>query len=82
MCFKCLAEEDLELCCDVDEIITMTNGFALAAPFSRCPTCVKNLITHICEFSCSPNQYGFLFNLIVSEENGNLKEQSKILYTT
>lgn len=76
-----LAAEDLQLCCDVDQIITMVDGFALTAPFSRCPTCTKNMIAHICQFSCSPNQDGFIFDPVLSEENGNLKDQRKNLDT-
>lgn len=70
---------EIELCCDVDQIISMVDSIALTSSFARCPSCVKNLIGNICEFSCSPNQYKFLFDIKLSEENGNLKEERKYI---
>ncbi|RZC35061.1 Niemann-Pick C1 protein-like, partial [Asbolus verrucosus] len=50
---------DPELCCDVQQVHIMVDGFKSTVPFQRCPTCVRNIINTYCIFSCSPNQSDF-----------------------
>ncbi|CAH0550205.1 unnamed protein product [Brassicogethes aeneus] len=53
-----------ELCCDVNQIINMADGFRKAEQIlGRCPTCSKNVFHHLCHFTCSPNQTVFLDNV-------------------
>ncbi|KAJ8971116.1 hypothetical protein NQ317_007664 [Molorchus minor] len=53
-------KDPVPLCCDIDQIISMAEGFDNTAPFKRCPTCVNNIISAYCQFSCSPNQSDFV----------------------
>ncbi|KAJ8964878.1 hypothetical protein NQ314_004560 [Rhamnusium bicolor] len=55
-------DDPIPLCCDVDQAIAMAEGFENTVPFSRCPTCVNNLIPAYCIFACSPNQTSFVAN--------------------
>ncbi|XP_060525180.1 NPC intracellular cholesterol transporter 1 homolog 1b-like [Cylas formicarius] len=54
--FDGASDDPIDLCCDVDQILSMADGFVSAAAFARCPTCVKNLQKFYCTFSCSPYQ--------------------------
>lgn len=62
-----LAPEELELCCDVGQIMDMVKGMTQTVAFSRCPICVRNFLNHICEYSCSPNQYNFMSDFVVNK---------------
>ncbi|KAJ8952599.1 hypothetical protein NQ318_004146 [Aromia moschata] len=53
-------EDPIPLCCDIDQIFAMTEGFKNIIPFTRCPTCAANLKSVYCQFSCSPNQSEFV----------------------
>ncbi|XP_066258560.1 NPC intracellular cholesterol transporter 1 homolog 1b-like [Euwallacea similis] len=50
-------DENPALCCDVEQMQSTLDGFDKSAPFSRCPTCVKNVQKFFCILSCSPYQY-------------------------
>lgn len=60
----------------MEQVFTMIDGFTMAAPFSRCPTCYTNLIHSICEITCSPRQYEFISAAEVVPE-GNLVDWRK-----
>lgn len=66
----------MKLCCDIDEVFTLIEGFTMAAPFARCPTCYNNLIYSICDFTCSPDQHKFLSAADVGDK-GNLVDWRK-----
>lgn len=43
------------------QIEILNKNVKMAAGFlKRCPSCLKNLVRHLCEFTCSPNQSTFL----------------------
>ncbi|XP_049770366.1 NPC intracellular cholesterol transporter 1-like isoform X1 [Schistocerca cancellata] len=51
----------MDTCCDTAQLKNMDTGITLAANFlQRCPSCMTNLIRHICEFTCSPEQSRFV----------------------
>lgn len=66
-------QEDPEVCCDDKQLENTVQGFTLTAPFERCPTCVKNIFTVYCYFSCSRNQADFTTE-ILTETNNNTGE--------
>ncbi|XP_012258607.2 NPC intracellular cholesterol transporter 1 isoform X2 [Athalia rosae] len=48
-------------CCSSEQLITLNNNVEIAANFlQRCPSCMNNLVKHICEFTCSPVQSNFM----------------------
>lgn len=43
------------------QIDVANKNIKLAANFlQRCPSCFTNLVRHICDFTCSPNQSSFM----------------------
>ncbi|XP_014102679.1 NPC intracellular cholesterol transporter 1 isoform X1 [Bactrocera oleae] len=49
-----------EFCCDSDQISILNENIKLAANFlERCPSCMANLVRHLCDLTCSPKQSGF-----------------------
>uniref|UniRef100_W8BF01 Niemann-Pick C1 protein n=1 Tax=Ceratitis capitata TaxID=7213 RepID=W8BF01_CERCA len=51
----------LELCCDADQIMTMSSGMSQAdGVYARCPTCVFNMGLSICGMTCAKNQSLFM----------------------
>lgn len=57
-------QEDPDVCCNDQQLANTVQGFTLTAPFERCPTCVKNIFTVYCYFSCSGNQSLFTTQLL------------------
>ncbi|XP_026472293.1 NPC intracellular cholesterol transporter 1-like isoform X5 [Ctenocephalides felis] len=48
-------------CCDANMIGVLNNNINLAANFlKRCPSCMSNLVRHLCDFTCAPEQSKFL----------------------
>ncbi|KAJ8924000.1 hypothetical protein NQ315_006776 [Exocentrus adspersus] len=60
------AEDPIDLCCDIEQVLAMVDGFKNTVPFQRCPTCVKNINAVYCLFTCSPNQTDFVKNYTTS----------------
>ncbi|XP_046672378.1 NPC intracellular cholesterol transporter 1 isoform X2 [Homalodisca vitripennis] len=51
----------INLCCDDAQLKTMDSNIKLAANFlARCPSCLTNLLAHICDFTCAPDQSRFV----------------------
>ncbi|BES94988.1 niemann-pick [Nesidiocoris tenuis] len=51
----------VETCCDANQISALDRQVRLAVNFlNRCPSCLKNLLTHICNSACSPNQAAYM----------------------
>ncbi|XP_063702707.1 NPC intracellular cholesterol transporter 1 [Culicoides brevitarsis] len=51
----------IEVCCDKDQIEVLNKNVKMAAGFlKRCPSCLNNLVRHLCEFTCSPRQSEFM----------------------
>jgi Niemann-Pick C1 protein len=61
-------------CCDTKQLETLDNQVGLAANFlSRCPSCLQNLVAHICDMTCSPEQSRFI-NVTQTEKDENGRE--------
>jgi len=61
-------------CCDTDQLEAMDVSLRFAEGIlKRCTSCVKNLMRHICEFTCSTKQSKFIepYNLLLTPDNGN-----------
>lgn len=54
--------ESKPVCCDVHQVLTLAKGLTHAAPFFRCPTCIKNMLSVFCQLTCSPDQLDFVAN--------------------
>ncbi|XP_026475037.1 NPC intracellular cholesterol transporter 1 homolog 1b-like [Ctenocephalides felis] len=67
-------------CCSPQLIKTMGTNIVLASGiFSRCRTCMNNLVKSICQFSCSPDQAKWMTgNKTVNPDDGKeyFKEMS------
>ena len=60
--------EDLQTCCDYDQLILFNDNLALPKQImSRCPSCYKNFKAFLCDFTCSPYQSDFL--LVTQEQD-------------
>lgn len=54
-------DEELVLCCDADQIVSMDSGLSQAdGVYSRCPTCTLNMALTVCAMTCAKNQSLFL----------------------
>jgi hypothetical protein len=78
--FKCFYSDKMTIagtirtCCDLKQLEAMDEKLRLAeGVLKRCTSCVKNLMRHICEFSCSTKQSKFIdpFDLLQTPGNGN-----------
>jgi Niemann-Pick C1 protein len=61
-------------CCDTAQLKALDENLRLAEGIlKRCTSCVKNLIRHICEFTCSTTQSKFVepAELLLNPANGN-----------
>uniref|UniRef100_W4VRS2 Putative cholesterol transport protein n=1 Tax=Corethrella appendiculata TaxID=1370023 RepID=W4VRS2_9DIPT len=57
-------------CCDSDQIGILNKNIELAANFlKRCPSCMANLVRHICDFTCSPVQSTFMEAKTIEQDN-------------
>ncbi|XP_030752069.1 NPC intracellular cholesterol transporter 1 isoform X3 [Sitophilus oryzae] len=57
----CPHMDPTQVCCDDAQVATMSASVTLAANFlKRCPSCMSNLVKHICELTCSPHQSTFI----------------------
>ncbi|XP_073978633.1 Niemann-Pick type C-1a isoform X3 [Rhodnius prolixus] len=71
--FTGLRNKPLKTCCDTNQLKTMDFQVNLAANFlSRCPSCLQNLVAHICNVACSPIQSSFM-NVTSTEVTVNNK---------
>ncbi|XP_034097515.1 NPC intracellular cholesterol transporter 1 [Drosophila albomicans] len=69
-CGFLLENNEKNFCCDTDQMKILNDNVKLAAAIlDRCPSCMVNLVRHICEFTCSPVQSEFA--KIVSTEINN-----------
>jgi Niemann-Pick C1 protein len=51
----------VKTCCDTEQLKTMDQNIVLAAAFlQRCPSCLRNLVKHICDFTCGVDQSRFI----------------------
>ena len=65
--------EPLNVCCDAPQLVTMQSQLNLVAAFlKRCPSCITNLLQHICQLTCSPHQSKFV-NVTEIKKNSNGK---------
>ncbi|XP_069696663.1 NPC intracellular cholesterol transporter 1 isoform X2 [Periplaneta americana] len=64
-----VSESSVQTCCDTKQLTTMDNSILLAAAFlQRCPSCLQNLVKHICDMTCGIDQSRFI-NISELEEN-------------
>ncbi|RZF39227.1 hypothetical protein LSTR_LSTR010321 [Laodelphax striatellus] len=55
------AGTSVRTCCDANQIGLLNSNLMMASSFiKRCPACERNLIEHICEFTCAPDQSRFM----------------------
>ncbi|XP_055682860.1 NPC intracellular cholesterol transporter 1 isoform X2 [Lutzomyia longipalpis] len=72
-CGHLLQDEGTSTCCDVEMIDTLNKNVELAANFlKRCPSCMTNLVKHMCDFTCSRTQSEFIN--VISTEKGDKGE--------
>ncbi|XP_046396992.1 NPC intracellular cholesterol transporter 1 isoform X2 [Ischnura elegans] len=58
-------------CCNTKMLLSLDQSVNLAAGFlKRCPSCMQNLVSHICHLTCSPYQSDFI-NVTGVETNKN-----------
>uniref|UniRef100_A0A182W717 SSD domain-containing protein n=1 Tax=Anopheles minimus TaxID=112268 RepID=A0A182W717_9DIPT len=70
------ATGNVNTCCDAAQVEVLNKNVALAANFlARCPSCMANLVRHMCDFTCSPQQSSFM--KVVSTEEVEPKEESE-----
>ncbi|XP_053696589.1 NPC intracellular cholesterol transporter 1 isoform X2 [Sabethes cyaneus] len=77
-CKHLLVDEDgdgsIETCCDAEQVQILNNNVKLAANFlARCPSCMANLVRHMCDFTCHPKQSTFM-EVKATEFNENIKK--------
>lgn len=61
-------------CCDTTQVEVLDRNIILAASFlQRCPSCMQNLVRHLCEVTCGVDQNRFM-NVTQVEENDEGKE--------
>ncbi|XP_044592078.1 NPC intracellular cholesterol transporter 1 isoform X2 [Cotesia glomerata] len=69
-----MMSNDVRTCCDVNQLETFDTNIKLASNFlARCPSCLDNLVKHLCEFTCSPKQSLFMnaTQIEVNEDTNN-----------
>uniref|UniRef100_A0A0A9X1U0 Niemann-Pick C1 protein n=1 Tax=Lygus hesperus TaxID=30085 RepID=A0A0A9X1U0_LYGHE len=55
------ATGNVETCCNGPQLATLDKQVVTVAAFlQRCPSCLKNLLLHICNVACSPNQASYM----------------------
>ncbi|XP_075151532.1 Niemann-Pick type C-1a isoform X2 [Haematobia irritans] len=60
-CGHLLENDASDFCCDSRQVKILNKNIKLAANFlDRCPSCMANLVRHLCEFTCSPKQSEFM----------------------
>ncbi|XP_052898706.1 NPC intracellular cholesterol transporter 1 isoform X3 [Anopheles moucheti] len=70
------ATGNINTCCDAAQMQVLNKNVALAANFlARCPSCMANLVRHMCDFTCSPQQSSFM--KVVSTEEVEPKEENE-----
>ncbi|KAG5875522.1 hypothetical protein JTB14_013676 [Gonioctena quinquepunctata] len=58
---RCPAVSPDATCCDDSQLQTLDSSLAVPETLlSRCPSCMDNLVKHICQLTCSPNQSTFM----------------------
>lgn len=59
-------------CCDLEQLNILDRNIKLAANFlKRCPSCLNNLVKHLCYFTCSPEQSDFINTTVKTETKDN-----------
>ncbi|XP_020288824.1 Niemann-Pick type protein homolog 1B-like [Pseudomyrmex gracilis] len=54
-------DDSPKTCCDAGQVVTMDNSMMMAEGlFGRCPTCMRNMLRLICDFTCSSDQSRFV----------------------
>ncbi|XP_054748920.2 NPC1-like intracellular cholesterol transporter 1 [Lytechinus pictus] len=69
----CPAYDIEEVCCDVEQLRTLQPLLTAMRPaFGRCPACLENIETMICELICGPNQSLFTNATVLLESEVGL----------
>lgn len=70
-------DDEAFTCCSPEQILTMEDSIQMAeGVIARCPTCLKNFLAHICDFTCSADQSDFATPEIVSPDFGEGKKKT------
>lgn len=73
--------QDVKTCCDTSQLETFDTNIKLASVFlNRCPSCLDNLVKHLCEFTCSPYQSSFMNATKIETNPETNKSKNFILY--
>ncbi|XP_044315818.1 NPC intracellular cholesterol transporter 1 isoform X1 [Drosophila rhopaloa] len=68
-CGFLLENSENKFCCDKQQVELLNKNVELAGNFlDRCPSCMENLVRHICQFTCSPKQSEFM-KVVATEKN-------------
>ncbi|XP_017854983.2 NPC intracellular cholesterol transporter 1 isoform X2 [Drosophila busckii] len=71
-CNFLLESGETDFCCDIEQVKVLNTNVKLAAAIlERCPSCMANLIRHICEFTCSPHQSEFA-KVVSTKQKGEM----------
>lgn len=63
----------------VFQINILNKNIELAASFlKRCPSCLQNLVQHLCDFTCSDQQSDFIE--VISSQKNNKTGQGRLFY--
>ncbi|XP_055920558.1 NPC intracellular cholesterol transporter 1 isoform X2 [Eupeodes corollae] len=83
-CPHLLENGQKEFCCDAQQIKILNSNIGKAATFlDRCPSCMGNLVRHMCDYTCSPNQSNFLYvNSTKTSKDGKLYVSAVDLHIT
>ncbi|XP_052864523.1 NPC intracellular cholesterol transporter 1 [Anopheles cruzii] len=69
------ASGNVNTCCDSKQVAVLNKNVGLAANFlARCPSCMANLVRHMCDFTCSPQQASFMKVVSTEEVEPTAKE--------
>ncbi|KAI8043579.1 hypothetical protein M5D96_004911 [Drosophila gunungcola] len=68
-CGFLLENSENKFCCDKKQVELLNKNVKLAGNIlDRCPSCMENLVRHICQFTCSPKQTEFM-HVVATEKN-------------
>ncbi|XP_016944927.3 NPC intracellular cholesterol transporter 1 isoform X2 [Drosophila suzukii] len=68
-CGYLLDTNENKFCCDQNQVNLLNKNVKLAGNIlDRCPSCMENLVRHICQFTCSPKQSEFM-HVVETEKN-------------
>ncbi|XP_017042857.1 NPC intracellular cholesterol transporter 1 isoform X1 [Drosophila ficusphila] len=72
-CGYLLENSNNKFCCDKTQVELLNKNVELAGHIlDRCPSCIENLVRHICQFTCSPHQSEFM-RVVATDKNKDVE---------